>query len=115
MDLPSGHLLVFLQKEGSQVWDAETKEYREYKLAEEASDYDEEDYQNYETKAKKRTNNGRSHIDANEGVLMPEDITPSMLKKVADKFGKKVYNQNIGTTCHQCRQKTVDTKTICRR
>ena len=25
-----------------------------------------------------------------------------------------MYNQTIGTSCHQCRQKTTDTKTICR-
>eukprot|EP00092_Neocalanus_flemingeri_P016988 GFUD01018374.1.p1 GENE.GFUD01018374.1~~GFUD01018374.1.p1 ORF type:complete len:518 (-),score=181.81 GFUD01018374.1:190-1743(-) len=99
---------------GSQVWDAGTKEYKEYKLAEEASDYDEEDYQNHEVMVKKRTNTSRCAIDPNEGVLMPEDITPSMLKKVADRFGSKKYNQSIGTTCHQCRQKTVDMKTICR-
>merc|ERR1712242_487018 len=27
---------------------------------------------------------------------------------------KKKHNTSIGTTCHQCRQKTTDTKTICR-
>lgn len=99
---------------GSQTWDVETKEYREFKLAEEQSDYDEEDYQNHEIRTKKRTNPTKWATDPNEGVLMPEDITPSMLKKVAERFGQKIYNQNIGTTCHQCRQKTVDTKTICR-
>lgn len=45
---------------------------------------------------------------------MPEDITKSMLDKVGKSLSSKVYNQKIGTTCHQCRQKTVDTKTICR-
>merc|ERR1719382_2439250 len=40
-------------------------------------------------------------------------ITPSMLKKVKE-HGKKIYNTSIGTTCHQCRQKTIDTKTVCR-
>merc|ERR1739838_286326 len=45
---------------------------------------------------------------------MPEDITETMLSKVADRFGQKVYDQVIGTSCHQCRQKTVDMKTICR-
>ena len=45
---------------------------------------------------------------------MPEDITEKMLDKVIDRFGDKVYNQQIGTSCHQCRQKTVDMKTICR-
>ena len=53
-------------------------------------------------------------IDPNENVLMPEDVTKAMLNKVCERFGEKTYNQTIGTTCHQCRQKTTDTKTICR-
>ena len=53
-------------------------------------------------------------IDPNEHVLMPEDVTESMLKKICKRSGEKVYNQTIGTTCHQCRQKTTDTKTVCR-
>ena len=36
-----------------------------------------------------------------------------MMKKVC-LSGKKKYNTTIGTTCHQCRQKTIDTKTVCR-
>jgi len=99
---------------GSQVWDVEAKEYKEYKLAEEQSDYDEEDYQNHEVRVQKKNTGHRGGKDPNEGFLMPDDITPSMLKKVGTSLGSKVYNQSIGTTCHQCRQKTVDTKTICR-
>ena len=53
-------------------------------------------------------------IDPNLRVLMPEDVTESMLKKICKRSGEKVYNQTIGTTCHQCRQKTTDTKTVCR-
>merc|ERR1711934_622383 len=53
-------------------------------------------------------------IDPNEDVLMPEDVTEAMLNKICQRFGEKVYNQTIGTSCHQCRQKTTDTKTICR-
>ena len=97
---------------GSEVWDDETKERRSFQLAEEASDYDEEDYENHEVR-KKRMNPGRWERDPNVDVLMPEDITPSMLKKVC-LAGKKKYNTTIGTTCHQCRQKTIDTKTVCR-
>merc|ERR1712098_854882 len=65
----------------------------------------------------KRTHTGEKQYkcrDPNQGVLMPEDITPTMLNKVCERFGAKVYNQTIGTTCHQCRQKTTDMKTICR-
>ena len=29
-------------------------------------------------------------------------------------FFLQVYSQSKGTTCHQCRQKTIDQKTICR-
>jgi len=99
---------------GSQIWDAETNSYKEHKLAEAASDYDEEDYQNYEDRKKKRMNPTKWAIDPNDGFLMPEDITESMLNRVCDRYGQKTYNQNIGTTCHQCRQKTTDFKTICR-
>ena len=45
---------------------------------------------------------------------MPEDVTKAMLNKICERFGDKTYNQTIGTSCHQCRQKTTDTKTICR-
>jgi len=97
---------------GSEVWEDETREKRFFNLAEEASDYDEEDFENHEVR-KKRINPGRWEKDPNENILMPEDVTPSMLKKVCD-GGKKKYNTSIGTTCHQCRQKTLDTKTVCR-
>jgi len=98
---------------GSEVWEDEAaRERREYRLAEEMSDYDEEDFKNHEIRTK-RSHPGRWEKDPNENVLMPEHITPSMLKKVHIQ-GRKTYNTNIGTTCHQCRQKTIDTKTICR-
>jgi len=82
-------------------------------LAEEQSDYDEEDYQAYEDRVKKRAPRP-GQIDPNENVLMPEDVTQAMINKICERFGDKTYNQTIGTTCHQCRQKTTDTKTICR-
>ena len=44
---------------------------------------------------------------------MPDDITDAELKDVADIVSQKVYSQS-GVTCHQCRQKTTDMKTICR-
>lgn len=50
--------------------------------------------------------------DPNIDVLPPEDVTEEMLDNVFF-FGTKVYSQN-GSSCHQCRQKTVDTKTVCR-
>ncbi|KAK0137086.1 Cell division cycle-associated protein 7 [Merluccius polli] len=48
-------------------------------------------------------------------VVRPvEDITEDELRLVADQMTEKVYNRVTGSTCHQCRQKTVDTKTCCR-
>lgn len=98
---------------GSETWDGDTGERREYRLAEEASDYDEEDFANYEIRTKK-SHPGRWEKDPNVDILMPEQVTQSMLKKVWDKGSKKIYNTKIGTSCHQCRQKTIDTKTVCR-
>ena len=102
---------------GSQVY--RTKEYKEYRLAKEQSDNDEEDYQNNEIRERKKNTAYRGVKDPNVGFLMPEDITKSMLDKVGKSRGSEVYkrrvnNQRNGTTCHQCRTRTVDTKTICR-
>lgn len=43
-----------------------------------------------------------------------DEITEKMLKNVAKKSSKKTYCKIKGTSCHQCRQKTLDTKTVCR-
>ncbi|XP_071958027.1 cell division cycle-associated protein 7-like [Antedon mediterranea] len=43
-----------------------------------------------------------------------EEITDEDLENVAEHVREKVYNSEYGTTCHQCRQKTLDMKTICR-
>jgi len=45
--------------------------------------------------------------------LKPEDITDEILDGVAETVSFKKYDTN-GTSCHQCRQKTLDFKTICR-
>ncbi|OAD52026.1 Cell division cycle-associated 7-like protein [Eufriesea mexicana] len=42
------------------------------------------------------------------------DITDEMLNNVAKKSSLKQYCKINGTCCHQCRQKTLDTKTVCR-
>ncbi|KAM9760055.1 cell division cycle-associated protein 7-like isoform 1-T1 [Menidia menidia] len=48
-------------------------------------------------------------------IIRPvEDITEDELLLVADNMTDKVYNSVTGSTCHQCRQKTTDTKTCCR-
>jgi len=43
-----------------------------------------------------------------------EDITEADLNMVAVAVMDKKYDSIYGTTCHQCRQKTNDMKTICR-
>lgn len=49
-----------------------------------------------------------------EHILKPEEVTEDMLDRVATKPKEKTHDQENGTSCHQCRQKTSDTKTICR-
>lgn len=44
--------------------------------------------------------------------LPVEEVTEEMIKKIHIR-GNKNY-KDYGSSCHQCRQKTVDTKTICR-
>jgi len=66
----------------------------------------------YIQRAKPRVS--RSDINPNINVLMPEDVTESMLNKIHMSGGGKIYNTQTGTCCHQCRQKTTDTKTVCR-
>ncbi|KAG2465096.1 CDA7L protein, partial [Polypterus senegalus] len=42
------------------------------------------------------------------------DITEEELENVAITSKDKLYDKINGSTCHQCRQKTIDTKTVCR-
>ncbi|RXM27081.1 Mitogen-activated protein kinase kinase kinase MLT [Acipenser ruthenus] len=43
-----------------------------------------------------------------------EEITEMELDNICFNVREKVYNRATGSTCHQCRQKTTDTKTSCR-
>lgn len=43
-----------------------------------------------------------------------DEITEADLDRVAFKVSIKNYNKEYGSSCHQCRQKTDDQKTICR-
>ncbi|XP_071774049.1 cell division cycle-associated protein 7a [Centroberyx gerrardi] len=48
-------------------------------------------------------------------VVRPvEEITEAELDRICNNVREKVYNSSTGSTCHQCRQKTTDTKTNCR-
>ncbi|KAM7402363.1 hypothetical protein PAMP_017609 [Pampus punctatissimus] len=56
-----------------------------------------------------RPNQSKPHT-----VRPVEDITEDEIQLIADNMTDKVYNRVTGSTCHQCRQKTIDTKTCCR-
>lgn len=43
-----------------------------------------------------------------------ENITEEYLNNIASKVIYKKYSSSDGTSCHQCRQKTTDSKTYCR-
>ncbi|XP_041119423.1 cell division cycle-associated protein 7-like isoform X3 [Polyodon spathula] len=48
-------------------------------------------------------------------VVRPvEEITEMELDNICFNVREKIYNRATGSTCHQCRQKTTDTKTSCR-
>ncbi|XP_068428700.1 cell division cycle-associated protein 7a [Clinocottus analis] len=48
-------------------------------------------------------------------VVRPvDDVTEAELQSICNNVREKVYNRSTGSTCHQCRQKTIDTKTSCR-
>ncbi|XP_041801282.1 cell division cycle-associated protein 7-like [Chelmon rostratus] len=60
-------------------------------------------------RAPPRPNQSKPHF-----IRPVEDITEDEIQLVADNMTDKVYNRVTGSTCHQCRQKTTDTKTCCR-
>ncbi|XP_007183354.2 cell division cycle-associated protein 7 isoform X3 [Balaenoptera acutorostrata] len=48
-------------------------------------------------------------------IIRPVDeITEEELDNICNNSREKIYNRSLGSTCHQCRQKTMDTKTNCR-
>lgn len=59
----------------------------------------------------------KRRLSDEEAVEIELDDKPVCAKwkvsKVAIKTTEKVYDRINGTTCHQCRQKTIDTKTVC--
>ncbi|KAK5890289.1 hypothetical protein CesoFtcFv8_013824 [Champsocephalus esox] len=61
---------------------------------------------------RRRVFNGQKAI---QHVVRPvEEITEAELQGICNNVREKVYNSSTGSTCHQCRQKTIDTKTNCR-
>ncbi|XP_012883610.1 PREDICTED: cell division cycle-associated protein 7 isoform X3 [Dipodomys ordii] len=48
-------------------------------------------------------------------IIRPvEEITEEELENICTNSREKIYSRSLGSTCHQCRQKTIDTKTNCR-
>lgn len=90
-----------------------TTEGERRKLAEEDSDYEEDD-EDRPTKKKRAPMPSRWAVDPNVDILMPDDVTKSMLGRISFLGSGKTYDTVRGTSCHQCRQKTIDQKTICR-
>ncbi|XP_076603212.1 cell division cycle-associated protein 7a [Chaetodon auriga] len=69
-------------------------------------------YEEYDEAPRRRCFNGSKAIPH---VVRPvDDITESELQNICLNVREKVYNSSTGSTCHQCRQKTIDTKTNCR-
>ncbi|XP_025425576.1 uncharacterized protein LOC112694352 [Sipha flava] len=64
-----------------------------------------------EPKKKKRTSSKK--ICKGRKILLVSDVTQEMLNNIAYKTSGKILSDN-GTTCHQCRQKTLDQKSCCR-
>ncbi|TMS06862.1 Cell division cycle-associated protein 7 [Larimichthys crocea] len=65
-----------------------------------------------EPQPRRRSFNGTKAIPH---VVRPVDeITEMELDRICHNVREKVYNSSTGSTCHQCRQKTTDTKTNCR-
>ncbi|XP_046862585.1 cell division cycle-associated protein 7-like [Xenia sp. Carnegie-2017] len=57
----------------------------------------------------------KSRVRATQHVVRPvSDFTEEDLLMVADAVSDKHYDSVNGTSCHQCRQKTDDLKTVCR-
>ncbi|XP_012222320.1 cell division cycle-associated protein 7-like [Linepithema humile] len=80
---------------------------------EEEKDDTSDDDSYVENKRKRRGYRTRKSSDS-ENIPSVDEITEEMLENVAEKSTQKTYCKINGTSCHQCRQKTLDTKTICR-
>ncbi|CAI9534643.1 unnamed protein product [Staurois parvus] len=65
--------------------------------------------ESYVPRARRQSSLTLPHI-----VRPVDDITEEELDAICFNVREKVYNRVTGSTCHQCRQKTIDTKTSCR-
>ncbi|RVE66983.1 hypothetical protein OJAV_G00112640 [Oryzias javanicus] len=63
---------------------------------------------------KRRKIMGRFSRRSSYVVKSVEEITKEDLDNIAYRAKDKIWDKENGSSCHQCRQKTVDTKTVCR-
>ncbi|KAJ7991626.1 hypothetical protein DPEC_G00285850 [Dallia pectoralis] len=61
---------------------------------------------------KKRASSGKRRKITH--IRLVDEITEEELDNVAERAKDKILDKDHGSTCHQCRQKTLDTKTVCR-
>lgn len=78
----------------------------------EEEDYYEDDPEGYPRK-KRMYKVNKNPYDP-DSIPSVDEITEDMLENIAEKSSLKQYCKVRGTSCHQCRQKTMDTKTVCR-
>ncbi|KAL3043981.1 hypothetical protein OYC64_003757 [Pagothenia borchgrevinki] len=69
-----------------------------------------EEYVSEKKKRRKSQSSRKSQYD----VRSVEDITKEDLDNIAYRSKDKIWDKENGSSCHQCRQKTLDTKTVCR-
>lgn len=79
----------------------------------EEEQYDDNDIFEKDYKNRKVYKVSKSPYDP-DSIPSVDEITQDMLDNVAERSTLKVYCKVNGTSCHQCRQKTLDTKTLCR-
>ncbi|CAH1393932.1 unnamed protein product [Nezara viridula] len=66
------------------------------------------------TKLKKIRKSVTPRVSLKREIIPPEAVNDDDLEKICYRSAGKVYDSKNGSTCHQCRQKTVDVKSICR-
>lgn len=66
------------------------------------------------TKIKKIRRTVTPRISLKREIIPPDAVNDDDLEKICYRSAGKVYDSKNGSTCHQCRQKTADVKSICR-
>ncbi|XP_071776288.2 cell division cycle-associated 7-like protein [Centroberyx gerrardi] len=70
---------------------------------------DEEHVEGGRRKRKSHTSKKNQYV-----VKSVDEITKEELDNIAYRSKDKIWDKENGSSCHQCRQKTLDTKTVCR-